>query len=142
MSQSTDAILAFGFNLTDEDESLAELFSIEDDDGEFEFDEWIAQRAGVSYRSGMSPEEYGAYSAAKDRALAECPVEVVTHCSDEYRMHFLALRGTVTTANRGYPKAVTTWTPEQARIDAMKAFCEEHGLDWQAPGWHLFSYWG
>lgn len=144
MSQSTDAILAFGFNLTDEDEDIKEIFGVDEED-EFEFDEWLATMAGAIYpagHAGIDSPAYVAYSNACKAAVAACPVELVTHCSAEYPMYFLAVRGTVTTAKRGYPEAVFTYVPEQERIDAARAFCIEMGIELQEPQWHIFSMWG
>jgi hypothetical protein len=148
MGVSTDAILAFGFNLLDEEESLAALFGEQskDDDGEaFEFDDWIARQAGATYpegHSGINSPEYRAYAAKRDAAIAACPVEIITHCSYDSPMYFLALRGTETRAWRGSPKAVETPPPAPEQIDAMLAFCVSHRIEWKEPAWHIFSLWG
>lgn len=146
MGVSTDAILAFGFNLVDEgdDKTLAERFGAEDE-GDFDFEEWLAERAGAVYpenHSGIDSPEYQAYSQARRAAIAACPVEIILHCSYDYPMYFLALRGSQKRANRGYPQAITTEAPSQERIAAMRALCEQHGIDWQEPSWHIFSLWG
>lgn len=143
MSTSTNAILAFGFNLTGEDEDIKEIFGV-DEEEEFDFEEWLLEEAGVIYpagHAGIDSPEYVAYSSASKAAIAACPVELVMHCSAEYPMHFLAVRGTVKMAHRGYPQAITTWMPEQERIDAARAFCDELGIEWQESQWHIFSFW-
>jgi len=66
----------------------------------------------------------------------------VTHCSYDYPMHFLALRGTKTRAARGYPQAVTAEAPSPEQIAAMRQFCEQYGIEWHEPAWHIFSLWG
>jgi len=148
MGVSTDAILAFGFDLgADEDQPLAARFGEEEsDDGEsFDFEDWVARRAGAVYpegHSGIDSDEYKAYSAKRDAAFAACPVEMVMHCSYDYPMYFLALRGSKTRAWRGTPSAVNPTPPSDAQVTAMQAFCAEHGIEWQQPGWHIFSMWG
>lgn len=146
MGVSTDAILAFGFDLGDEDDgTLAERFSAEEDGDDFDFDDWIAKQAGAIYpagHAGIDSPEYVSYSEKRNAALAACPVEVITHCSYDYPMHFLALRGTEARAWRGHPRSVQTEPPQPERISAMRAFCEEHGIEWQEPQWHIFSMWG
>jgi hypothetical protein len=149
MGVSTDAILAFGFDLGDaEDMSLAERFGAaerDEDEEDFDFDDWIARQAGAIYpagHSGIDSPEYRAYSEKRDAAIAACPVEVITHCSYDYPMHFLALRGTERKAWRGHPVKVETPAPDASRLAAMRAFCEQHGIEWQEPAWHIFSLWG
>lgn len=147
MGTSTDAILAFGFDLGEcEDEGIAAMFRVElEGDEIFDFDEWLATRAGAVYpegHSGIDSPEYQTYSAARKLAIDRCPVELVTHCSYDYPMYFLALRGSETRAWRGSPKAVSTPQPTQEQIDAMRSFCVDIGLPWQEPAWHIFSLWG
>lgn len=57
-------------------------------------------------------------------------------------MYFLALRGSKTTARRGSPEKVATNPPDPQTIAAMRKFCEEHGIEWEEPAWHIFSMWG
>lgn len=61
-------------------------------------------------------------------------------------MYFLAARGSDKLALRGYPTAlepgdldVTKFGPEV--INAMRAFCKRHDIEWQEPKWHIFSTW-
>lgn len=147
MGVSTDAILAFGFDLgDDEDRSIAEVFNApEGDDDGFDFDEWVGQKAGAIYpegHAGIDSPEYVAYSTKKREAVDSCPVELITHCSYDYPMYFLAIRGTEVRAWRGEPKPIHIERPAQAKIDAMKLFCEQNGVEWQEPAWHIFSLWG
>jgi hypothetical protein len=149
MGVSTDAILAFGFDLGDpNDQSLASRFGAEEEaeDGEsFEFEEWIAAQAGAIYpagHSGIHSQEYEAYAAKRDAAIAACPVEIITHCSFDYPMHFLAVRGTKTRAYRGTPQPVVAGQIPEEQIASMRSFCDLHGIQWQEPKWHIFSLWG
>lgn len=100
---------------------------------------------GVVYpeeNNGMYSPEYQSYLTKHKAAIEACPVEVVTHCSIEYPMYFLALRGTAKSANRGSPVAVTTPTPAAEQIESLRAFCDQHGIKWQEPAWYIFSLWG
>ncbi len=143
MGVSTDAILAFGFNLGEE---LPEAF--QDDDGDsagFEFDEWLNQKAGVVYpegNAGIESPEYRAYSDACKAVKAASPVDFITHCSFDYPMYFLALPRTKTTASRGHPRAVRTPEVPSEAVAAMRKFCDENGIEWKEPSWHIFSLWG
>lgn len=144
MGVSTDAILAFGFDLgDDEDVSLAERFGADSED--FDFGDWIAAQAGAVYpegHSGIESPEYTAYWETRQAAIEACPVEVITHCSYDYPMYFLAVRGTESRAWRGHPQAVTTGEVAPEKVAAMREFCEKHGIEWKEPRWHIFSLWG
>lgn len=143
MGVSTDAILAFGFDLGLEDEKPAFL-QIEGDDAPEDFDDFIGREAGIVYPhgSGYPSPEYTAYSVAKKAALDACPVELIAHCSHEYPMYFLAVRGTETKAWRGSPQKVETLAIDDAKVQAMREWCVAHGVEWQEPAWHIFSMWG
>ena len=147
MGVSTDAILAYGFDLgEEEDQSMAERFGAQVEDGEsFDFEDWVAGRSGAVYpagHGGIDSPEYRAYAAKRDAAIAACPVEMVMHCSYDYPMYFLAIRGTESRARRGYPQAVVAGEVAPELVASARAFCEAHGIDWKEPAWHIFSMWG
>ena len=148
MGVSTDAILAFGFDLGDNDEiHIAERFGVTDSEAQadFDFDGWVAEKAGAIYpagHSGIDSPEYKVFAAARDAAINACPVELVIHCSYDYPMYFLALRGTKVRAWRGSPVQVQTPTPSGHPLTAMRQFCAHHGIAWEEPQWHIFSLWG
>lgn len=148
MGVSTDAILAFGFDLGEElPEGLRNYKGEPDEDDEdgFEFCELIRHEAGIAGYPGEveTEEERKARWAACSAAENEYPVELIYHCSYDYPMYFLSVRGTQRTANRGYPTAVEMCAPvAQEKIDAMRAFCERYGIEWQEPRWFIFSMWG
>lgn len=142
MGQSTNAILAFGFNVAEEDEmpeSLAKLLERH----EMEVDDALADDHGVVLPEYASGSDYKEYRAAFDSALAGIKIDLVPHCSGDYTMYFMAARGSAVTAHRGTPVAVEAdagkYGPEV--IDAMRAFCERHSIEWQEPKWHIFSMW-
>lgn len=137
MGQSTNAIMAFGFDLGEE---LPESFTYEDEDGEFEMDKFLAQDFGIDmpeWTPGVGSEFFDKERAA----ISKIPVEIIDHCSGDYPMHFLAVRGTENSARRGYPEKAPQRPIEQSEIDALRAFCEKHDIEWQEPCWHIFSMW-
>ena len=136
MGQSTDALMAFGFDLGEE---LPDSFTADAEDG-FEADAFLLR----DFDAGVPDWEPGAppnYWRMKDEALAKLPIDVITHCSGEYPMYFLAVRGTERKARRGYPSEAVQRDIAPAEIDAMRSFCEKHGIKWQEPRWHIFSMW-
>ena len=139
MGVSTDAILAFGFDLGEE---LPE--SLMGDNEHFDFDEWFESQ--VFDVSPPDHEDYQRdwpeYWQAKRSAIAALPYEVITHCSYDYPMYFLAARGSDTRAKRGYPAGVSTPDVAPATIEAMRKFCDDYGIQWERPRWMIFSLWG
>jgi len=76
-------------------------------------------------------------------AVGEDGIEIVVHCSDECPEYFVAIEGTVTVANRGYPQRVTTHTPGSGWDKRLRDFCKKYKLPVRgAPGWYLASMWG
>lgn len=143
MGQSTNAILAFGFDLGEElSEPLQSLMG----EHESDTDEVLAADAGITLPQYESGCDYKAYSAAKDAGLAQLKIDMIPHCSGEYTMYFLAARGSDKKAFRGDPCALDADDLDagkfgQETIDAMRAFCERHSIEWQEPKWHIFSMW-
>lgn len=141
MGVSTDGIIAFGFQVGDEDETPAFLENVEDHD----FEEVQARDLGLEKPTTTNYDDpvWSAYWKAKrERIPAEHPADLVHHCSGEYPMYFLAVPGTEVKANRGYPKAFSLPVITDEQINALRLWCEKHGVEWQEPKWHLMSYWG
>jgi hypothetical protein len=136
MGQSTDALMAFGFDLGEE---LPDSFTAGAEDG-FEADEFLLRDydAGIpEWTPGVGSDYWG----KKDEALAKLPVDVITHCSGEYPMYFLAVRGTSRRATRGTPVVADQYQIGVDQIAALRTFCEKHGIEWREPRWHIFSMW-
>lgn len=133
MGVSTDAILVFGFD-------CGETQPIKD-----WIDDLIAEEAHLIRPAGSwDNPDVRAYHDARREAIEACPVDIVDHCSGEYPMYVVALRGSEIRSSRGHstvidPAALNV-APE--RIVAMKAWCEAHGIQWREPSWLLVSYWG
>lgn len=143
MGQSTDALMAFGFDLG-EDEELPEAFreSMRGEDGDdFDPDVALPRDYGFDVPQFSTVISYKKYAAARDAALAQIPVDIVAHCSGEYTMRFLCVRGTSVKARRGYPSEAPQRTIAPSEIDALRAFCDKHGIEWQEPRWYIFSMW-
>lgn len=133
MGTSANAILAFGFDLGEElPEALTHIDPEDDDADGWEFDQWIVERLG------LADQDYD----VRRSAVQAFPFDLITHCSYDYPMYFLAARGTEQVARRGYPTAVAMKeaTPEQ--VQAMRDFCAEFGIEWSEPQWQIFSLWG
>jgi len=78
------------------------------------------------------------------------PFELVNYCSGDCEMWILAIKGTVITANRGYPESFDpkALTVTDVQIKKLTDFCLEYDLEFirivnpQYPQWYLCSYWG
>lgn len=131
MGVSTDAIVAFGFNLGEElPESL--LATLDADEESWDFEYWVAARLGVADLEW--PE--------RRKAVDAFPFEIITHCSYDYPMYFLAASDTTQRARRGYPEALAMKEASPEQVQAMRDFCGEFEIEWEDPRWHLFSLWG
>lgn len=143
MGVSTNAILAFGFDLGEE---WPEGLATPDNDEESGESNWIDFLNSIS---GLTEPETTNYKDpawpahwAAQRAFEKAyPVTVEEHCSGESPMYFLALRGSVTSARRGYPTAIETPIVAAEQWQALKTFCDTYGIPWQEPKWHIFSMW-
>lgn len=142
MGTSTNATVAFGIDLGEE---LPEAWRKDEEEGGFEWAVLAAADSGVPPPSGDyngNDPAWPAYWAAQRKAVADFPVTLVTHCSGDYPMYFLAINGTEVTASRGTPVKLDQQVVSRASVEAMQQFCLKHGIDWQEPAWHIFSYWG
>lgn len=141
MGVSTDAIIAFGFDLGDElPDALSDFMSEHEHDSELV----LAADHGITLPEYMG-RDYKEYAAAREEALAPLKIDLIPHCSGDYSMWFLAARGSNKTASRGHPQALEVADLAASFgaevIEAMRAFCERHGIEWQEPKWHIFSMW-
>lgn len=139
MGQSTDAILAYGFDLGEDLSEHGDLARIEDefdgDDGDF-----FASLVGIhpyGHPDRQSLEE-------RQRLLKTLPVELIRHCSGDYPMWFLAIPGTKQEANRGSPTRVLPQGMIISEYDNRRflQWCREHRIDVDGTGWYIMSDWG
>src|SRR5215217_6040867 len=125
MGVSTDGILVFGIDLGEELPEFLEDFE----------DTWWDFTDSISGET-----DYKKKSEFRDNF----PIDLVRYCSYEYPMFILDVNGTETTVARGYVEEIvpSDLVVPQGKIDALKAFCEEYGIEWQEPKWLLCSMWG
>lgn len=119
MSTSTDAHIAFGFELTDADEQLPVAF-LDEEGEEKDIEETILRAYGLwtEDTSGDTPwpdheDRSPETEALCDRLMAPyranseaemmVPVTLIRHCSGECPMYIVAVKESHKRANRGYP---------------------------------------
>lgn len=172
MSISSDGILTFGVDLGDDYVESLPWFSGDDGEEEEDFDDWLCKLQDVSsdglwdeyytweksedaanvvghdkvgFYEKAHPEwreKLSAYYARKREVVAACPIEVVHHCSYDYTMLIIAVRGTTLRASRGSPEVINGWVIEESRVAAAHSFCAEHGIPSEDPRWLLASIYG
>lgn len=143
MTVSTDAILAYGHDLGE----LDALYELEP--------EWLDRdNPGGALDARLLAELAGfteewvegghGYFDRKDVAEDATGVEVLTHCSLDVPMYFLAARGSELTASRGYPqKALSPLVVDPRWDERIARAVAAIGLVLpDPPAWHLFSMWG
>lgn len=157
MGVSTDAILFYGHVF--DTEGCVPWETDDEDDNDWE-DRYAAAR-GLSQPSeaypqhwpgptGYSPEEqrilslWFDYWAACRKLVEECPCEILTHCSADYPMPYVAIKASRQCANRGGPVEATTENEDSLDWDEqIQDFCTLMGIETEAPPrWWLVSYWG
>jgi hypothetical protein len=144
MGVSTNALIAFGFDLGEElPEKMQELFI--GGDG-FDFDKVVVIDTGIfapaEEYSDATKEVYSEHWAAVREARERFPITIEEHCSGDYPMFFLAIARTVQSARRGCPEVMRKQEITEQQITELRNFCVRWGIDWQEPDWYLFSYWG
>jgi hypothetical protein len=147
MGTSTDAILAFGWELgTDWRKLHVEL------EAHQSFAQWFTQKIverehGVVYPAKSDPDYLDQLDAYYDVAIdieEDYPVYVEIHCHVDAPSYLIAHRAYSHTARRGDPVALD---PEQLAVPVgvihqMEKLVAKLGLDLGPPAWHLASYWG
>lgn len=140
MGQSTDAIIAFGFDLGEDLSDFKGLTEARKHEDGF--------TAGFDEMIGIKPyKTEGWVSFAEDeRIRAEAPVALIRHCSVDYPMYFLAVPGTEQRASRGDPVDLEKRLPEisSGQLSAFISWCMKYEIELprSGPSWHIFSDWG
>jgi len=129
MGVSSDGILYFGFAVGD-DETAPEWMR-----GYSDFDDFICAKARL-------PE--GATYQERKPVIDGCPAELQLYCSYDYPMHILGVRDAEHRVSRGYLKQISAaeLAVDEAKVTAMKTWCETNGIEWQEPAWLLCSMYG
>jgi len=133
MGQSTNGILVYGIAFEDEDELPESLSFLEEFDGDF--DEYLESLAGLP-KWGEPGHSFEAVRAHRET----CPADLVMHCSGDFPMYILAVRGTEITAHRGHAVEITSLDVPVAKVAAFKQWCAERGIEGE-PKWYLCSMW-
>ena len=94
-----------------------------------------------------SPEQYRLYFDSRNAfdEVHPLPFELVNAQHIDVPQYILALKSTVITVNRGYPKTFdpSTLIVVEDQIALLIDFCKTHDIEHQsAPAWYLSSYWG
>lgn len=129
MGVSNDAIIAYGLDLGEEiPEGLQALYDQHEVDG---FEELIDALTGIAKEDWVT----------RFRARDNFPVELIGHCSYDYPMYFLAIRGTQKRASRGCPEPVSIdhFKISNEQIIAFNRFCVDIGVDPAEAYWQIFS---
>lgn len=156
MGVSTNGILFYGIDLGEDFEYdrealpfTDEQYGVWEEDGKEWEDLWAALHGvfGPSVEYGEENKEvFHAYWDKKGELEKTSPCEVDLHCSYEYPIYYVALRGANFTAYRGSPEEVSLDFPDgmtKEEADAkIKEFCEKMGLPYSQPKWYLASLWG
>lgn len=101
-------VIAFGFQLGDEEEDLDHL------------------KAEIQASDDLNDRDW--------------PVELVPHGHHDHRYFFLSVRGTSSHAGDwGDTLPVPTASPANAKINAAKRWCQEHGIRWRTPRWQAMA---
>ena len=135
MGQSTDAILFYGILFEEEGEPPAFIA----DAGFDYFDDYVESQSGLPLygQEGHSFDDHRAYKES-------LPVEMIHHCSSEYEMYGLAVKGCSFLAKRGYPVTLDNGLPEvsDGKRQAFLKWLSDRGIAYDDPKWILCSYWG
>ena len=124
MGVSTNALIYYGFD----------FFNAEDDEPTEHMEKFLGE-------GEFNDEDGEYYDLTKDNP----DIEIDYHCSNDYRIWFIAFKPSVTTVYRGYPKEIDASQFYQDLTSAdekIKEFCEKHQIPWHQPKWYLASYWG
>ena len=159
MGTSTDAILAYGYDLSGEPWKIREtdeyggidadkLAWYDEDNEEADFDGQAEHRLLVAagftevYEDGRP-----GYFAREEEARARLGVAFETYCKDDYPLYILAAK--VITVSRGDSQvldlpALMGEPAEHGWDDKLRAACQVLGITptQASPGWVLVSYWG
>jgi len=150
MGIDSDAYLAYGVDFGEEGE-----FPWEGEEYNGDIEDWWREIKGFS--PSVVPDWLADDSLERQAVVKQyfderksfdeanpLPVDVIGHCSDDYMMTILAVKGTEKRADRGDPVEIaqSDMFPEP-NAQKMIDFCKEYGIELPSePTWLLFSYMG
>lgn len=158
MTVSTDAIICFGYEFEPEklfsEEILEEFLDSEDPMYFFLCKDLVHPKAKYpeesdnSVRANQIREEYSEFWSRRRAIVESSEITIVYHCYADYPMRILAVKESVVSAARGYPKSFNPIQLEEMGQKAISwkqlllAFIAEHKLDISSePMFFLASYW-
>lgn len=139
MGTSTNAIIAFGIQLEEGFE-----FPWDDENDENDCVDWWRELNNYNNPYDWKiDKDYWKYQNEWDKENP-IPFEIENYCSQECPMYILAVKGTVKTAERGYPN---DFNPNDLKVDPeslniFKRFIDKYKISDENPKWLIFSYWG
>ena len=162
MGVSTDGIICFGIEIEEDEAPWQEDYEEIDDwwldvnnfqnpfrnpyDESGEHDNWIKEKyPNMTDRQISDTEEVENFFDAKRKWQKEnpIPVDLVWHCSYDYPMFILAVKGTKINASRGYPRRFSLKNISAEEIKTLTDFCKKYKIEFEEePSWILCSMWG
>lgn len=167
MGISINAYVAFGISVDPEDEDTDWFSDLADDDGDFDFEEFICKRAGLEpldYSGYPDSPSYGinwtearveydrlvaewrervgasAYFARKSEIIAACPLDQGYAGHLDNPVYVFYLRGTEQQAYWS-PEPLDLGpllSPDPVKIEAAKNWATGAGIPWDNPQWLLY----
>lgn len=169
MSESTNAILFYGYCWAEEASHPWRIGHEDDEEIDEDKDDWETRYAAAqgctapteTYPERMGPDghstpknytaaeqaiikQHHAYWKKKDKIAKTSPCEVGTHCSGECPMPYIAVKVSLKLARRGYPEEISSIAVDPAWNDQLADFCRKIGLKIGAKrrtAWWLVSNW-
>jgi hypothetical protein len=156
MGTSTDAVLAYGYDLCGEpwkireigeyDEPVLDWYD-EEDDSDFAAQAERRLLASIGFTETWETSTGDGYFKREEEAKARLGVTFETYCKDDYPLFILAAH--VITVSRGDSEildlpALMNAPVEHGWDDNLRAACEALGITptQETPAWVLVSYWG
>ena len=147
MGVSTDAILFYGFEI-DENFEWPKGF-VDEDEKWPDLDEFLLfQDDFPGYPENATSTERGKYFEYRAKTLKrlkfDCPVEIDYHCSSDYPIWFIAAKGSIIRANRGWSqtfKPNVDLIPINSPDYRIELWCKNNGIPFKELKWHLASCW-
>lgn len=156
MGTSTDAVLAYGYDLcgepwkireADEYGELALDWYDEEDDEDFPAQAMRRLLNASGFTETWETRTGDGYFTREEEAKARVGVEFETYCKDDYPLFVMAVH--VITVSRGDSEildlpALMAAPAEHGWDDKLRAACEALAISptQEKPGWVLVSYWG
>lgn len=135
MGQSTNGILVFGIDYSDDESGFFDLF---------ELDEFLMSENNINQpeNSNYDSDEWKIYFKTKHQIEKNFPIDVIWHCHIDCPMHLVVIKRLSFKACRGDTLEIDmTLRPTDEEIQALKKFCAKAGLTYHQPKWMLASQW-